>query len=188
MQLPIEGIGIEDDNASVGNMQATFTATHGTVTINPCEQDGITASEISNNGQSTVTVVASLDALNTTLSADDGLIYRSNNGYGGWATLTIAVVDQGNTSITGGAEVAIAVDNAPVANPDTGYTVASGQLLTVPCSKSSGVLANDTGDCLQAELVSQASHGVVKLNPNGSFTYKADAWLHWAGQLQLPSV
>ena len=126
-------------------MQATFTATHGTVTINPCEPDGITASQISNNGQGTVKFTGSLDALNTTLSADDGLVYRSTSGYHGWATLTIAVVDQGNTSITGGAEVAIAVDNAPVANPDPGYTVAAGHLLTVLCSKSSGVLANDAG-------------------------------------------
>ena len=128
MQLLIAGLGIDDPNATVGTMTATFTVTHGTLSINPCEPDGITASQLSyNTGHSVATVTGSLNAINATLSANDGLIYRSTSGYHGWASLTIAVADQTTPSITGGAEVAIAVNHPPMANPDPGYTVAAGQ-------------------------------------------------------------
>ena len=53
---------------------------------------------------------------------------------------------------------------------DDSYNVTSGGVLTV----APGVLANDsssTGQVLTATLVQQAAHGVVSLNPDGSFTY-----------------
>ena len=49
MQLAIAGLGIDDPNATVGTMKATFTVNHGTVAINPCQPGGVTASQVSYN-------------------------------------------------------------------------------------------------------------------------------------------
>jgi hypothetical protein len=59
---------------------------------------------------------------------------------------------------------------SPAAAEDA-YNVTSGAALTVA---PAGVLSNDsspTGQALTATLVQQAAHGVVSLNPDGSFTY-----------------
>ena len=61
-------------------------------------------------------------------------------------------------------------NNPPVANADA-YTAAPGVTLTVPAP---GILANDTdpdGDPLQAQLVTGSAHGLLTLNPDGSFAY-----------------
>lgn len=62
----------------------------------------------------------------------------------------------------------------PTAMPDT-YSMTENGTLSIPAP---GVLTNDTdidGDSLQAELVSAASHGVVQLHQDGSFTYTPNA-------------
>jgi VCBS repeat-containing protein len=61
-------------------------------------------------------------------------------------------------------------NSAPVANADS-YSVAEDAVLTVPAP---GVLANDTdanNDTLTATLVNGPSHGMLTLNPDGSFSY-----------------
>ena len=48
---------------------------------------------------------------------------------------------------------------------------------TLVVSTDNNLLQNDTdpeGDSFQAEIVSETSHGVVKLNPDGTFTYRPD--------------
>jgi hypothetical protein len=64
----------------------------------------------------------------------------------------------------------VAVNDAPVANPDS-YNVNQGATLNVPAR---GVLGNDAdrdSPTLTAELVSGPSHGALALNGDGSFTY-----------------
>jgi ELWxxDGT repeat protein/VCBS repeat-containing protein len=68
----------------------------------------------------------------------------------------------------------IGTNDQPEANPES-YTVNEDQTLTV--SASNGVLVNDTdpdGDTLNAFLTGFPNHGVVVLNPDGSFTYTPD--------------
>ena len=48
------------------------------------------------------------------------------------------------------------------------YTAPAGSALTVPAP---GVLANDTGSALTAELVVPPTNGTLALNADGSFTY-----------------
>ncbi len=77
----------------------------------------------------------------------------SNDGNNGSATLNVAPAN-----------------SPPVANPDT-YSVNQDATLTIAAP---GVLGNDTdpdGDVLHAVLVTNAAHGNVVLNTDGSFTY-----------------
>ena len=66
-------------------------------------------------------------------------------------------------------------NDAPVAVADAGYSVPSGQRLTVPAP---GVLGNDTdaeGDPLSAVLVSGPAQGALTLNSDGSLRYDPGA-------------
>jgi len=56
----------------------------------------------------------------------------------------------------------------PVAAANDAYATNEDTVLSVAAP---GVLANDTGGSLTAELVAQAEHGSVSLNFNGSFSY-----------------
>ena len=73
-----------------------------------------------------------------------------------------------------GTVFAMLINEAPVAQPDAA-TVAAGAVLAIGAP---GVLGNDTDpedDPLDAVLVSEASHGQVTLQPDGSFTYTPEA-------------
>src|SRR5439155_16773950 len=84
-------------------------------------------------------------------------------------------------------------DDAPVAANDS-YGVSKNTALTVAAP---GVLGNDTdanGDALTAVLVTNAAHGSVALNANGSFTYTpaagytgSDSFTYKANDGQLDS-
>lgn len=66
------------------------------------------------------------------------------------------------------------VNDAPVAANDSGYSVISGQSLTVPTA--TGVLVNDSdieNDALSALLASSPVAGQLSLNASGSFTYNS---------------
>lgn len=68
----------------------------------------------------------------------------------------------------GGGAAFLRVDSIPViASPDT-YATTEDATLSVPAP---GVLANDSGVTLTAELVTLAEHGATTLNADGSFTY-----------------
>jgi sulfatase modifying factor 1 len=67
-------------------------------------------------------------------------------------------------------------DFSPIAGDDSGYQVTEDDSLSVPVA--SGVLANDADQddgngpgFLTAELVGTTTHGVLVLNPDGSFSY-----------------
>ena len=110
-----------------------------------------------------------------TLSANGILSYQANPGYSGLDSFTYDVTAGGLTSNV--ATVTLTVvgttpPTPPVANPDA-YPVV-GSTLSVP--SYNGVLANDTnptGQPMTAAVVTYASHGMVMLNPDGSFTYYA---------------
>ena len=91
----------------------------------------------------------------------DGFAYLAGDGTteGDWTAVTIEIGP---------------VNDAPTAVDDT-YNTATNVTLSVG---SPGVLGNDAdidGDVLSAAVVSPPSHGTLTLNPNGSFTYQANA-------------
>lgn len=119
------------------------------------------------------------------------LTYTPAANASGSATVTIYLTDDGG-SANGGDPVSPdqtftitvnPVNDAPVAvaDPSSGVfgTLEDMPLLVVV----PGVLVNDTdvdGDALQAILVTDASHGSVALNANGSFVYTPDAGYYGA--------
>jgi hypothetical protein len=107
------------------------------------------------------------------LDSDGTFIYTPDEGFSGVDWFTYKVTDASFTSDA--KQVAIGVsDTAPIATGET-YQILSGQDLTT--TTSTGILANDSdadGDELIAQLVGGPAHGVLSLNPDGSFSYLAD--------------
>ena len=106
------------------------------------------------------------------IGADGGLSYTPHANFNGVDTFTYIVTDGAATSAPATVTVTVtAVNDAPVANPDS-YNALEDTPLTV--NSLLGVLTNDTdieSDALRAELVTQATNGLVKLEGNGAFTY-----------------
>ncbi|HVT04502.1 MAG TPA: Ig-like domain-containing protein [Thermoanaerobaculia bacterium] len=136
------------------------------VLSNDSDPDGdpITASQFSSTSNGTLS-----------LSSNGSFSYTPNGGFRGTDSFSYAAND-GIVS-SGLATVSIIVDTAPVGNADFYNTGGGGG--TLPIS-APGVLANDTdadvGDVLTAALISGPSNAsAFTLNPNGSFSYTANA-------------
>src|SRR5207245_2081615 len=87
----------------------------------------------------------------------DSFTYKANDGAAGSGVATVT------SSVTGGNDGPVAVDDSYSVNEDTTLTV-----------NAPGVLGNDSdvdGDALSAVLVSGPAHGALTLNANGSFSY-----------------
>jgi hypothetical protein len=110
-----------------------------------------------------------------TLAADGSFVYTPNAGATGTDTFTYQAVD-GAGVVSAPATVTIAIDAAPIANPDGPYLMnQGGQSLTIDASK--GLLANDTepeGQPITVNSYTQPGQGSVVVNPDGSFTYTSD--------------
>ena len=85
-----------------------------------------------------------------------------------WLILALVI------GISGSAPAQAATGTAPTATDDA-YTIGVGGTLTVGAP---GVLGNDTGGSLSAQLVTGVSMGALTLNPDGSFTYGPNTGFH----------
>jgi VCBS repeat-containing protein len=101
------------------------------------------------------------------------------NGASANGTWTLFIREQDNLPVETGTlgagwELRITTANGvPDTQPDT-FQAQAGQTLTVPAT---GVLGNDSdpdGDFLTAVLAGQAGKGQVELQPDGSFSYRAN--------------
>lgn len=106
------------------------------------------------------------------LQSDGSFTYAPDPNYSGVDTFTY-YADNGAPSNTATVTLTVmAAPDTPVA-VDDGYSVGSGQTLTVSLP-AAGVLGNDTdadGDSLTATVVSPPSDGSLTLNLDGTFTY-----------------
>jgi alkaline phosphatase D len=112
-----------------------------------------------------------------------GTVSLSNNGafsytpapnFNGMDTFTYKAMANGQSSNLATVALTINPVNDPPQAAADSYTVDPANTLNVPAP---GVLGNDTdvdNDPLTASLVSNASHGVVVLSSDGSFTYTPD--------------
>ena len=105
----IGGISAADIDAAegTGEVQLEFRATSGTLNLNTNIPGGVLASQVTDNGSSTVSVLAPLAQINTTLahanaqSQPDGLSYEGNANFHGQDQIVITVDDLGNTGSPG---------------------------------------------------------------------------------------
>ncbi|MFP4393953.1 MAG: Ig-like domain-containing protein [Anaerolineales bacterium] len=106
------------------------------------------------------------------IHSSDLLTYTPNANFYGQDTFIYTVEDDDGASDMAMVVVTVLpVNDAPHAVMDT-YSLDEGAALTV--TADAGVLANDTdveGDPLTATLISNVAHGVLDLQPDGSFTY-----------------
>ncbi len=124
------------------------------------ETDSLTATLSAGPSHGTVTLLASGGYTYTPAAnwyGTDTFRYRAFDGtsYSSATTVTITVT---------------AVNDAPVANPDTATTAED----TTRIVAAPGVLSNDTdveGSSLTAVLQTGPSHGTLSFNANGSYTY-----------------
>src|SRR5205814_1759855 len=110
------------------------------------------------------------------LNADGSFIYTPDADYNGPDSFTYQASDGSLVSNVVTVALTInAVNDAPVAAADA-YTLDEDTPLTI--NAATGLLANDAdvdSSSLTAVLVSGPTHGVLLLNPDGSFTYVPDA-------------
>lgn len=108
-----------------GQVQVEFRAANGTLNLNTNVPGGVLASQVTANGTSTVSVLASLAQINTTLarlnaqSEADGLTYRGKSNFNGADQIVIKVDDLGNTGAPGALTVSrtVPITVTPVNDP-----------------------------------------------------------------------
>jgi VCBS repeat-containing protein len=137
---------------------------------------GVLANDTDVEGNTLTAALVTGPAFGTlTLNSNGSFTYTPNANFNGTDSFTYRANDGAANSNTATVTITVnAVNDAPVANPDT-YTTNENTALTIAAP---GVLANDTdieGNPLTAVLVAGPVSGTLTLNSNGSFTYTPNA-------------
>ncbi|MEA3065099.1 MAG: hypothetical protein QOJ27_1545 [Sphingomonadales bacterium] len=93
----LSGMSISDPDANpaTDDIVVTFDVEHGTLFIDTTVVNGITSADIIAQDADTITVQATLNQINATLAATNGLTYSSDHNFNGNDTLTVTTNDQG---------------------------------------------------------------------------------------------
>jgi hypothetical protein len=118
--LVIGNLGLIDIDAGGQNVVMTLTANNGVLTLTAAAPGGLATGQISGNGSPMVVATGPLGQINTSLALTPALIYRSNIGFLGLDTVTVAVNDQGHTG-SGSALTSQKSFNIIVPAPDSSY-------------------------------------------------------------------
>jgi hypothetical protein len=195
----LSGMSISDPDADPANdlMVVTFNVGNGTLDIRTDVAGGVTAGEVTGDLSGTVSVTATLDEINATLSATNGLTYSPDHDFNGDDTLTVTTNDQGHNGtdpgLTGDGTseedvdtrtISVsAVDDPPVAVDDAVATnenaVLAGDVFaanpTTPDSDVDGPalqVAEVEGQAVNVgQTITLASGAKLKLNADGTFSY-----------------
>ncbi|HVU87934.1 MAG TPA: peptidylprolyl isomerase [Pirellulales bacterium] len=166
--LNVTGVQVNDNSllSTTSNVQVTATVTNGTITVSPSVTGGLSSSQITGSGTSTVTIIGPLATINATLAAAGGLTYTPNATFSGTDSLSLNVSDQGNTATgtpqSGSTSISINVVAAPaITSTSTSLAIATGQTLNV-----SGVSIADTALTSGANVQLQlgAAHGTINVS------------------------
>jgi len=154
-------------DAAAGSLTTSLSVTHGTLAVASAG-----GAAVSGSGTGSVQLTGTVAQINTTLSASSNVVYRGALNYNGGDSLTVVSNDGGNTG-TGGALsdtdiVAITVNpvnDAPVSNNGSASgnedNTINGTLVATDIDSAS----------LTYSRVTDAAHGSVTVNANGTFSY-----------------
>lgn len=188
----LSGMSIADPDANPATdlIVVTFNVQNGTLDIRTDVAGGVGAGAVTGDDTDTITVTATLNQINATLAATNGLTYSPDPNFNGNDTLTVTTNDQGATG-SGGSKVDIDTRtitvspqaDAPVAQPDAVSTaenaIGTGSLFA---NNGSGPDTDADGDTITISAVngSAANVGVeitlasgakLTVNANGSYSY-----------------
>lgn len=195
----LSGMSIADPDANPASddVLVTFDVDHGSLAIKTNVSGGITAGDIVSQDADTITVKATLNEINATLSASNGLTYSPDLNFNGDDTLTVTTNDQGSTgadpgltgdgtseedvdtrtiSVSAADDLAIANDDSVGANANAAATG------NVFADHGSGIDYDPEGDAFAVTEVNGSAANVgtqitlasgakVTLNSDGSYSY-----------------
>ncbi|MBV8685614.1 MAG: tandem-95 repeat protein [Alphaproteobacteria bacterium] len=194
----LSGMSISDPDADPANddVVVTFDVGHGTLAIRTDVAGGINAGDIVAQTADTIVVKATLNEINATLAASNGLTYSPDLNFNGDDTLTVTTNDQGHNGTdpgltgTGTSEEDVdtrtisvsAVDDLPVAKDDA--------FATPENQAKSGSLFDDNGFGADSDpdspltvaqvngqaanvdtMITLASGAHLTVHANGTYTY-----------------
>ncbi|MGZ8420168.1 MAG: beta strand repeat-containing protein, partial [Allosphingosinicella sp.] len=195
----LSGMTISDPDAdpATDDIFVTFQVVNGALDIRTDVVGGIVAGDIIAQATDTITVMATLDKINATLAASNGLTYSPNADFNGDDTLTVTTNDQGANGSDPGLtadgtseedvdtrtiSVAAAPD-APIAQPDAVSTpenvIGTGSLFV---NNGSGPDTDADGDTITVSEVNGspadvgmpivlASGAILTVNANGTYSH-----------------
>ncbi|TCS16119.1 M10 family metallopeptidase C-terminal domain-containing protein [Caulobacter sp. BK020] len=102
--IAVTGLQISDvdANPALQTVSVTLSVTKGVLTLLTNVTNGLTSGQITGNGTDTITISASINAINATLAATNGLLFLGDANANGTDTLTVVTDDGGGTG-SGGA-------------------------------------------------------------------------------------
>lgn len=177
--LSITGLSITDPdlNPAITDITVTLNVTNGTLTLLTNVAGGLTASDITNNGGTgLITITATLNEINATLAATNGLVFTNTPDFNGNATIQIASSDGGNTG-TGGVSTATDTINITITAVQDAFndtaTTNEDTAVNIP------VFGNDTFEASNEAITAftQGANGTVTLNNNGTAGDTTDDFL-----------
>lgn len=133
---------------------------------------GVLGNDTDADGDALTAAIAVAAANGTvTLQPNGSFLYRPNANFNGTDSFSYSVCDPSNVCGTGKVRITVTpVNDTPVVITAS-YVATEDQVLSVVAP---GLIANGSdvdGDALAPALVTQAQHGTVVINANGSFTY-----------------
>lgn len=99
--IAVDGISVGDIDAGTGLITVTLAVANGSVNLAGDVVGGVASADIAGNGTGNVVITGTIDAINATLAATNGLVYRGARDFTGTETLTVTVDDGGNTGSGG---------------------------------------------------------------------------------------
>ena len=180
--IAVTGLQVSDADANpaLQTVSVTLSVTKGVLTLLTNVTNGLTAGEVTGNGTATVTISGTLNEINATLAATNGLLFTGNANINGTDTLTVVTNDGGGTG-SGGAlsdtdfyTITITgVNDAPVVGGDGTETLAAtnedvaNAALTNTVTTLFGGQFSDANDQVSGGSSSNALAGVA-VTANGS--------------------
>jgi len=184
--IAVTGLQISDADANPASATVTVTlsVTKGILTLRTNVSSGLTAGNISGNGTGTVTVTGTINAINTTLAASNGLLFHGNTNVSGTDTLTVVTSDGGSTG-TGGTLsdtdnytiTIIGVNDAPTVSGDGTESVSATNEDISPTTLSNTVSSLFGGQYADGDGDAMAGIAVISNGSSGG----TGQWQYWNG-------